>query len=464
MRKIYIGEQTLKILNAESSAPLLFREKTAAAVCIDSFGADAVELDAVKNEREDTVICRTISKTVKNCAVCIPAGKNAEDIEKAWKCVCEAQTPCLQVILPVSTVQMEYAFHAKNDKMLLKIKELCSLCAEVCGRVEFIAADATRADADFLFEACLAAQDAGATAVTLCDDAGIMLPDDFYAFVLKIKEKITVPVYVQTSDKLGLALANALAAVKAGADGVKTSTAGKNALITGKLAAALSVAGENLGVYTELRTTELFSDSKALLAKLGRNVTVAEKSENVSEDIFLDAGSTLTQVCEAVEKLGYELSHEDNGRVFDALKKVLEKKSSVGSKELDAIVAASAMQAPSAFHVDSYIYSGGNGNCDISQVTLRRNDEKLMGIAYGDGPIDASFKAIEQCIGYHYELDDFQIQSVTEGREALGSALVKLRCSGKLFSGNGLSADIVGASIRAYINALNKIVYENGEN
>ena len=96
----------------------------------------------------------------------------------------------------------------------------------------------------------------------------------------------------------------------------------------------------------------------------------------------------------------------------------------------------------------------------MSQVTLKTGDETICGVASGDGPIDSAFRAIEQCIGYHYELDNFEVQSVTEGKEALGSALVRLRNNGKLYSGNGTSTDIVGASIRAYINAVNKIVAE----
>jgi 2-isopropylmalate synthase len=96
----------------------------------------------------------------------------------------------------------------------------------------------------------------------------------------------------------------------------------------------------------------------------------------------------------------------------------------------------------------------------MTQITLSCNGETICGVSAGDGPIDSAFRAIEQCIGHHYELDDYQVQSVTEGKEALGSALVKLRVDGKLFSGNGTSTDIVAASIRAYINALNKIVFE----
>ena len=91
---------------------------------------------------------------------------------------------------------------------------------------------------------------------------------------------------------------------------------------------------------------------------------------------------------------------------------------------------------------------------------MEKNGETMQGISIGDGPIDAAFRAIEQIVGHRYELDDFQIQAVTEGKEAMGSALVKLRADGKLYSGNGISTDIIGASIRAYINAINKIVYE----
>ena len=118
------------------------------------------------------------------------------------------------------------------------------------------------------------------------------------------------------------------------------------------------------------------------------------------------------------------------------------------------------MQAPSTYHLESYTTNSSNVTGSMSQVTLKCNGEIICGVSTGDGSVDSAFRAIEQCIGYHYELDDFQVQSVTEGKEALGSALVKLRNNGKLYSGNGISTDIVAASIRAYINALNKIVSE----
>jgi 2-isopropylmalate synthase len=118
------------------------------------------------------------------------------------------------------------------------------------------------------------------------------------------------------------------------------------------------------------------------------------------------------------------------------------------------------MQAPSTYHFETYTTTSSNISSAMTQIVLKCNDEIICGVSDGDGPIDSAFRAIEQCIGHHYELDDYQVQSVTEGKEALGSALVRLRVGGKLYSGNGTSTDIIAASIRAYINALNKIVFE----
>ena len=161
-----------------------------------------------------------------------------------------------------------------------------------------------------------------------------------------------------------------------------------------------------------------------------------------------------------VRQLGYDLTEEDNARVFEAFKRVAVKKHFVGTRELDAIVASTALQVPSTYRLESYVINSGNVIMATANITLERDGNKVRGISVGDGPIDAAFLAIEQIIGHHYELDDFQIQAVTEGREAMGSALVKLRSGGRLYSGSGISTDIIGASIRAYISALNKIVYE----
>ena len=123
-------------------------------------------------------------------------------------------------------------------------------------------------------------------------------------------------------------------------------------------------------------------------------------------------------------------------------------------------MASAAMQVPPAFVLESYVITAGNTISSTAHLRIRKLDQMMEGVCIGDGPIDAAFLAIENVIGRHYELDDFQIQAVTEGREAMGQTIVKLRSQGKVYSGRGISTDIVGASILAYINALNKIVYE----
>ena len=126
-------------------------------------------------------------------------------------------------------------------------------------------------------------------------------------------------------------------------------------------------------------------------------------------------------------------------------------------------MASSAMQVPQSYQLESYVINSGNTIASSAHVRLRRDGKVLDGICLGDGPIDAAFLAIESITGCHYELDDFQIQAVTEGREAMGQTIVRLRHQGKLYAGRGISTDIVGAGISAYLSALNKIVYEEEE-
>jgi len=176
--------------------------------------------------------------------------------------------------------------------------------------------------------------------------------------------------------------------------------------------------------------------------------------------IWLTSHDDLTAVMKVVARLGYDLSEEDGAKVFDAFQAIAAKKEKVSARELDAIVASAAMQVPPTYVLESYVVTSGNTISATAHLKLHRQDKVLEGVSIGDGPIDAAFLAVERITGRHYELDDFQIQAVTEGREAMGQTLVKLRSHGKVYSGQGISTDIVGASIHAYLSALNKIVYE----
>lgn len=460
MKKIYVADITLKKLSEDRAVSLLFREKSAIAGCADEIGAQVIELPAVKSAREDKIIYKTIAQNIKNAVLAIPVGFSSEDVAIAWDCISQAKKPRLQVELPVSTIQMEYTYHVKQEKMLAKISELVSQAKALCEDVEFSALDATRADTDFLVAAAKQAEANGANVITICDNAGASTPDEIAELTMLVKQAVSVPVCVQVSDRINMAVASAFSAISKGADGIKCAMAGKDALLAGELSDAVKACGAQIGAEITLNSTKIHSSIDDIITDINRSTYQNDDAVSDENKILFDSDSTVKQVAQAAALLGYELSDSDVGNVHKALKHVCDKKGSIGSREFEALIASSAMQAPSTYHFETYTTTSSNASNSMSQVTLKCNNEIICGVSNGDGPIDSAFRAIEQCIGHHYELDDFQVQAVTEGKGALGSALVRLRNNGKLYSGNGTSTDIVAASIRAYINALNKIVFE----
>lgn len=465
MKKIFISDVTLAKTIKGGLSSFTFKEKTNIAKSLDMLGVDSIELSPLrKDSREDEISAKTLAQIIKNCCVKIPAGTCEEEIARAYNCVKYALDPCLQIVLPTSVMQMEYKYHIKPDVLLNMAKDLCEKARKLCEKVEFVAKDASRTDIEFLAKVCKAACESGACSVTLCDDAGVMLPRDFAAMTEKIKAECKGAfIFAETSDAISMAAACALSAIGVGADGVKTSVFPYDGLSLDTFANILHVKGTELCLSTRLDITAANKVCSDIVRKAGVSAQAAqENAENPGANVKLNKDSTIEEVSALAASLGYELPQEDLGKVYNEFLRVSGKKEYLGARELDAIIASSAMQVPSAYHIESYVLNSGNIINATANIVLVRDGEKLRGMSTGDGPIDAAFHAIEQIIGHHYELDDFQIQAVTEGREAVGSAVIKLRSGGKLYSGNGISTDIVGASIRAYINALNKIVY--GEN
>jgi len=331
-----------------------------------------------------------------------------------------------------------------------------------------VADDATRSDEAFLLDAIRTAIAAGASTITVCDTAGTMLPDEFTAFLSGLYENIpelaAVTLGISCSDALSMADACAIAAVRAGARELKTSSYPMGQISMADVSRVLTVKGDSFGVYCSVRTTEM----KRILTQISwmcetgrsKNSPFENGVSDAENDFVLTSHDDMPAVIKAVEKLGYDLSEEDGTRVWEAFRRIAERKEQVSSKELDTIVASAAMQVPATYVLESYVITSSNIISSVAHIKVRKNGEILEGLTPGDGSIDAAFMALEQIVGCHYELDDFQIQAVTEGREAMGETLVKLRSNGKLYSGRGISTDIVGAGIQAYINALNKIVYE----
>lgn len=459
MKTIQIADRTL----CTEKNPLSFKEKIEIARQLDRLGADVIELPEIENVRTDTLLVKTVAAFAKNSVLSVCGGRSAQSIANAAAALQTAAHPRIRIEAPLSTVGMEYSCHKKAPKMGAYITELVSAAKEQCADVEFCAEDATRADRAFVCEMINAAVDAGAGTVTVCDSAAGLLPDAFADFVAEIAAMLDgrAVLSVMCSNGNGMAAASAVLAAKRGADAVKTAVGGE---ITGleTFAGIIKNCGEECGLASGVKYTELNRIVKQMLwitgAKAGEKPMITP-AVSAGDGIMLDENDDQAAVTAAAVKLGYDLSEEDCAKVYAEFLRVAAKKK-VGAKELEAIIASTAMQVPPAYTLVSYVINNGNIISASAQITLSRDGEEHRGICIGDGPIDASFLAIEQIIGHHYELDDFQIQSVTEGKEAMGSALVRLRSGGKLYSGNGISTDIIGASIRAYVNAVNKIVYD----
>lgn len=435
-----------------------FKEKIEIARQLEKLKVDTVEIGEIDNIKRDTLLVRTVASFVKNAVLSVAGGFSKEGIDNAVNALNTANKPRIRIELPVSTVGMEYTCHKKAPKMLEYIKELVGYASEKCTDVEFCAVDATRAETDFLKEVIATAYSAGAKIVTICDTAAEMLPDNFGEFIKELKTDGEIG--IMCDNKNGLAVADAVIAIKNGASIIKTSVGGRE-IPLGTFASVIKNCGNGCSIESGIKITE----SGRIIKQIGwitdnvKNEKTAVLTAQEENGMELDANDDSDTVLSAVMKLGYDLSEEDSAKVYEEFLRVASKRK-VTLTELDAIVATVALQVPPTYKLVNYVVNSSNVITSSAQITLQKNGENLQGISIGDGPIDAAFLALEQITGTHFELDDFQIHSVTQGKEAMGNALVKLRKEGKLYSGNGISTDIISASIKAYINAVNKIVYE----
>lgn len=470
MKTIRISDQTLRLNETQKNPVSSFREKVEIIKEMDRLCVDVIETTCRKDQKADALLLHTAAPLLRHSALSCACELTAEGIDAAWDAIKAAAKPRLLLSVPTSSVQMEYLCGCKPKVLLEKIPALVAHAAALCPEVEFAAVDATRSEPEFLYQAIQAAIDAGAATVTVCDTAGILLPEEFGGFLRKLYEAVPalqkVCLGAECSDKMHMGAACMVAAVQAGATLLKTAIGSAKLLPVSAFSDILKLRGDSLELSCALNLPVLEQAcgriQDMLSAKQSARSPFTAGVQALDEAILLHAGDDRATVAACVSKLGYELSEEDLARVYESFRRISEKKD-IGSRELDAIVASSAMQVAPTYRLKTFVANSSNVMSATAQIELEKNGKLLQGISLGDGPIDAAFLAIEGIVGHHFDLDDFQIQAVTEGREAMGEALVKLRSNGKLYAGRGISTDIIGASIHAYISALNKICYEEAQ-
>ena len=463
MNQTRLSDATMKQISEDFH--LSFKERIELAKLLDKLGVDVIELQGIVNARIDSLQIKSIAAAVEDSVIAVPVALNDESVELTWSALKQAKHPRLQVVASTSSVGIEYLFHKKPEAMLEAIRATVAKCASFTKDVEFVAEDATRSDQAFLTAALTAAIGAGATTVTLSDTAGTMLPTELADFIKSQYEALPelrgVTLGVACTDTLSMAGACAIAAAASGAGQIRAAIYPIDIPSLADLARVLAAKSDALGTTSRVRTTQLsrITEQVNWMCQPGKKAALSA-SEHEETDLFLTEHDDVAAVTAAVARLGYDLSEDDALKVYNAFLEIAAKKERVGLKELDAIVASSAMQVPSTYKLDTYVITSGNTISATAHIKLTKNGEPVEGVYIGDGSIDAAFQAIENITGHHYELDDFQLQAVTEGREAMGQTIVKLRSGGKVYSGRGISTDIVGAGIGAYLSALNKIIYE----
>ena len=467
MINIEIADTSLRESEQVYAARLSFKEKLETAKLLEKLRIDIIETGPVGDSPADAAFIRTLASTLEYSVISVPVMLDKQDIDRVWSALSKAKKPRLNIAIPTSTVQMEYKRQIKAEAVLPLVSEITAYCAGMCPDVEFTAVDSTRSEPEFLASVLKAAVAAGAKTITLCDSVGELLPDELSQFISSVYENVpelrSVKLSIHSRDSLGLASAAALAGIVAGARQIKASSAEKSETLSlEQFLNVMKVRGETLGISSNVNFTALRRTCAQLTALAGGGVTgiaPAGVSDSKAEDAGLPEDADIDMLNSHIMALGYDVSEDDLERIFTQFQEIARSKKVV-DRDIEALIAETAGQAAATYQLRNYVINSGSMITATAFVEIAKDGAGKNALSAGDGPIDAAFKAAEQILGGHYELEEFQIQAVTGGREATGDALVKLRHGGKLYSGRGVSTDIIGASIRAYLSAVNKIVFE----
>ena len=467
MHQIRISETSLK---QQAAMNLSFREKTELIRLLLLLAPDVIELPPIEKEKADRLFVKTAADMIRGAVPALPCPPDKDAVRTAAEALKDAECFRLQIEAPVSLVQMEYLARTNPDRLVAAVTESIAFAKEFTEDVEFIALDATRSERPFLYRILSAAAEAGAKTLTLSDTAGLLLPKEAEEFVCEVLENVPLSeavLGITLSDTIHMADAAAVYALSAGAREVKAAVYPESCVSLTNLAELLKVKGERLGLSSGIRTVELKrirdNVSRMFTETRSKNSPFDSGVRDSGEERLFTAGDGLSSIRQETERLGYALSDEDALKVYEAFLALTETKEKVSERELEALIASSAMEVPAAYVLQDCVINtvtSDNMRSSTAHIRLFRDGKLLESVAIGDGPIDAAFLSIEQIVGRHYELDDFQIRSVTEGREAMGETIVKLRHEGRIFSGRGLSTDIIQSGVSAYLSALNKIAYE----
>lgn len=499
MRKIYVFDTTLRDGEQSPGVNLNTQEKVEIALQLEKLAVDRIEAGFPAASPGDLAAVNAVARAVKNATVIGLSRSREQDIDAAREALKDAQDPCLHLFLATSPIHRKYKLRMEKHQVLEAAEAAIKYAKKYFSKIEFSPEDAGRTELDFLCEVTAMAIRAGATVVNIPDTVGYMTPGEFGNIFKTLKENVPGIENIQLSahchDDLGMATANALAAILNGADQIEGTIngigerAGNTAIE--EVAMALETRQEFFQAKTSLVLHEIARTSR-LVSKLTGMVVPGNKAivganafaheSGIHQDGMLKEKTTYEIISpetiglkesklvlgkhsgrhafrEKLIDMGYDLSDEQVNEAFAKFKALADRKKNVIDEDIRALIEEKLVQTPEVFVLDTIQLSYGNQSVPMATVRIVRSEGGMLEEgAIGNGSVDAIYKAIDKATKEEVELEDYTIHSVTQGKDALGDVHVVLRQGDISVSGRGVSTDILEASAKAYIDAINRLI------
>ncbi len=499
-REIIIFDTTLRDGEQSPGVNLNLGEKLEIAKQLARLNVDVIEAGFPIASPGDFESVKAIAKEVKGPVIAGLARSVKKDIDRAWEALQYAERPRIHVFIATSDIHMQYKLRKSPEEVLQLAVESVKYAKSLCSDIEFSAEDATRSNWEFLCKVIEAAIDAGATTVNIPDTVGYTVPWEFEALIRHIISNVRnidkARISVHCHNDLGMAVANTLAALKAGATQAECTVNGigeraGNAALE-EVVMALRTRNDFFDLKPNIITEQIYRTSSIVSALTGIQVQANKAivgpnafahESGIHQDGVLKERSTyeimtpqsigLTQnrivlgkhsgrhaFRERLKEMGYSLTDEELNRVFERFIELADKKKELHDQDIEALVQGQIGDAEDIFELDYLHVSSGITSIPTATVRIKKEGEVFEEAACGEGPVDAVYKAIDRITGIAVNLADYSLRAVTGGKDALGEVSVRVRDNGKVYTGRGVSMDIIEASARAYIHALNKMVHD----
>jgi 2-isopropylmalate synthase len=501
VKKVFIFDTTLRDGEQTPGVSLNVAEKLEIARALQKLGVDVIEAGFPIATDGDFEGVKTIAKEIKGPVITALARATKKDIDRAWEAIKYSQKPRIHTFLATSDLHMEFKLKMSREEVLNKAVEMVKYAKSLCPSVEFSPEDGTRTEEAFLYKVLEAVIDAGADVVNIPDTVGYTTPLEYGALIAGIKKNVPnidkAIISVHCHNDLGLAVANSLAAMENGAMQIECAMNGLgeragNASLE-ELVMTLKTRGDYFNCETNVISEELTHTSSLVSHMTGVQVqpnkaivganafahesgihqhgvlNCAETYEIMTPEsvglkkslLVLGKHSGRHAFEDRLKQLGYvNLSCEKINEAFLSFKDLADKKKVVSDNDIEAMVREEAVKVPEYFKLEYFRIVSGNEIASTSTVKVSFENKMVEQVSEGYGPVDATFNAIEKAIGVNITLVDYYLKAIGGGRDALGEVIVKIRKDDNIYVGNGISTDIVEASAKAFVNAINKSYYK----